>query len=97
MTTTYIDPLDFLINIMYNRTFGMKRILSTELQNKEKYEKYYKKGFRYIRRYREENYKNILRNPTVGCYVEIFYTPQQGTVLINSVKGRKLINKFCYY
>jgi len=81
----------------YSKIFGMKRMLSSELKNKETLKMYYDLGFRYIRRYKQKDFNKILRNPSLGCYVEIFYSPQIDTEYIYSSKGYKIINKLCYF
>jgi hypothetical protein len=75
----------------------MKRMLSVELQNEAYFNHLYKSGFRWIRQYHPTDYNRITRNPTIGCIVEIFVQRDVGCIPINSTKGRKLINKLCYF
>jgi hypothetical protein len=81
----------------YSMQFSKVRILSSELRNPLIYRKYYEKGYRWIRRYNEINFNNILRYPSTGCWVEIFRVHNLNCVELNSKCGRKLINKLCYF
>ena len=53
-------------------------------------------GFVWIRR-RVQPFSAVLRNPTVGCHVELFTQQDVACVHIDSFEGRKLIKKLCYY
>lgn len=89
----YLMPL---LPYKFGWIYGMKKVLSTDLKDKQKFDKYYKEGYRFIRKFNEKDHKYTLRNPTIGCYVEIFKNPYYNVVPINSIKGKKLINKICY-
>ena len=53
-------------------------------------------GFVWIRR-RVRPFSTVLRNPTVGCHVELFTHQDVACVHIDSVEGMRLIKKLCYY
>jgi hypothetical protein len=84
------------MSLEYGRIFGMKVIFSSELQNKEVYDKLVGDGFIWIKQKYNLHFDRIVRNPTVGCWLEISRLPQLRSVEITSSKGRKLINKLCY-
>jgi hypothetical protein len=81
----------------YSDVFSRKRMLNTDLKNQSIYSKLIDQGYNYICRSNCFKFDQVLRFPTVGCYVELFKYPNPGTVLINSSQGKKLINKLCYY
>jgi hypothetical protein len=79
----------------YSQIFKMKRINSIDLRNdKDFLQELLDDGFVYIRRYEDRSFNQILRNPTLGCIVELSYYK---SVRINSVEGRKIINRLCYF
>jgi hypothetical protein len=81
----------------YSRYFTKVRLLTTDLKKPEIYMHYYNMGFRWIRKYHASHLNNVLRYPTVGCWIELFYEPDLDCVHIESRKGYKLINKLCYF
>ncbi len=81
----------------YGRCFTKVRLLSTDLKNPEIFNHYYDKGFRWIRKYHVDDLNRVLRYPTVGCWVEIFYECNLDCIHIDSKKSRKIINKLCYF
>jgi hypothetical protein len=81
----------------YGKYFTKIRIMSTELKNPEIFNYYYNKGFRWIRKYHARNLDSVLRYPTVGCLLEIFYEYNLDCIKIDSNKSKKLINKVCYF
>jgi hypothetical protein len=81
----------------YLNIFCLKTLHSSELKNKQKYNYYKDEGFSWIKQKNYENFKNILRFPTVGCQVEISKLPAPGFVLISSKSGKRIINKLCYF
>jgi hypothetical protein len=76
--------------------FWTKRVTNLELQNSEYLESLKAKGFCWIRRY-YPRFDLIIRNPTLGYPVEIFTIYNVGCVKIDSYKGKKIINKLCYF
>ena len=59
---------------------------------------YYKEcGFTFIRRHSPVEFKDILRNPTIGCIVELFLQENTRCVSIDSIEARKMINKDSYF
>ena len=80
----------------YMRMFGMKTMLSTDLQNKALYDALVADGFKWIKQKHNLHFDRIVRNPTIGRWVEISRSPQPLSVEITSSKGKKLINKLCY-
>jgi hypothetical protein len=70
--------------------------LSTDLQDATYLEAVRRSGFQWIR-VRHQSFYNSLRNPTVGRLVELYKRRQIYCVPIDSPKGRRIIQKLCYY
>jgi hypothetical protein len=82
----------------YGKIFRMKRAYSVELRNdKEFLEELKADGFIYIRRHDDRSFDQVLRNPTMGCIVELSQLPYYRSVKIDSPAGRKIINRLCYF
>jgi hypothetical protein len=78
--------------------YSRKVLISTiELKKIKLLEKYKKHGFVWIRKLNQKSFENIVRNPTIGCIVELFIIWQPHCVPIDSPKATKLINKLCYF
>ena len=84
------------MSLDYGRIFGVKVMLSTELQKRDVYSALIADGFMWIKQKHNVNFDRIVRNPTIGWWVEISRSHQPYSVEITSSKGRKLINKLCY-
>ncbi len=81
----------------YSEVFHKFPVMTGELQDPIKYN-FYTRQRKYIWIRREErDFRSILRNPTVGCWVELSRVPFPGSVLIDSLEGKKLIKKMCYF
>jgi hypothetical protein len=80
----------------YGRIFGVKTMLSTELQNKVTYDKLVSDGYVWIKQKHIFQFHNLVRFPTVGRWVELSRTGVGHFVPIDSRAGKKLINKLCY-
>jgi hypothetical protein len=70
--------------------------LSTDLKDPVYLEGIRRSGYNWIR-VRHQDFYRSLRNPTVGRLVELFKRRQIYCVHINSEKGRRIIQKLCYY
>jgi hypothetical protein len=57
---------------------------------------YTDQGFSYLRKVHTPYFK-ILREPTVGCIVELLYVQEPGAVEIKSPRGRHIIRSNCYF
>lgn len=84
------------MSLDYGRIFGVKVMLSTDLQNKEIYNALVADGFMWIKQKHNEHFHKIVRNPTIGRWVELSRSRQPYSVEITSSKGKILINKLCY-
>jgi hypothetical protein len=71
-------------------------ILSINLQKKTNLQKYINAGYLWVRRV-ENKFNYITRFPTIGCLLEISNVRDIDTSLINSPKGKVMINKLCYF
>jgi hypothetical protein len=58
-------------------------------------DEYKKKGLFYVRR-RILSFRESLRNPTIGCHIELLRFQEPCSYHIDTVKGQKLIYKICY-
>jgi hypothetical protein len=82
----------------YSSIFKMKRVHSIDLRNNRDFlENLKADGFRYIRRHDDKAFDQLLRNPTMGCIVELYQIPLYRSVRIDSPAGRKIINRICYF
>jgi hypothetical protein len=84
------------MSLDYGRLFGVKVMLSTELQKRDVYSALIADGFMWIKQKHNVNFDKIVRNPTIGRWLEISRNWQSFAVPITSSKGQKLINKLCY-
>ena len=98
----YVDPLSHIyaviqpINRPYFPHSAYVRTTTAELRNPLLLERYLQAGFVYIRRL-EFKYEHIMREPTNGCHVELTKERDVGSLPIDSVKGRRLIRRICYF
>ena len=81
----------------YSSIFGVKTLLSTDLQNAATYNKLVADGYVWIKQKHIQHFHNLVRFPTVGRWVEVSRTGAGHYVEIDSNKGKKLINNLCYY
>ena len=57
---------------------------------------YYKqKGLLYLRR-RHVSFRESLRNPTIGCHIELLRHQEPCSYPLDSVYAKKLLKKLCY-
>lgn len=75
----------------------MKLFLTTELSKYDVYNTQLSAGFAWIRRREPKHFADIVRVPTVGCYVEIYKSRYPGTIPLDSSKARAMIKKICYF
>lgn len=82
----------------YSSMFRVKRVYTNDLRNnKEFLDNLIAQGFKYIRRHDERAFYQLLRDPILGCKVEVYQIPYHGTVPIDSPAGKKIINRICYF
>jgi hypothetical protein len=81
----------------YFSAYRVKRAYSMDLYNDKNFlEQLKADGFKYVRRY-DRPFDNLLRNPTIGCIVELYQIPYYRCVDIDSPQGKKLISRVCYF
>ncbi len=80
----------------YAQKFQIKRAYTHDLQNPETLEKLIKQGFAYVRKVHFD-YDTIIRQPTIGCIVDLSFEQHLDAIPIQSEKGRKLISKLSYF
>ena len=90
------NPISAEFAEQYRNSFRITRTTTTELKNPETLAKYKNDGFLYIRKL-NYNYNKIMREPTVGCYVELSFLEEVGSFQIDSPRARKLINRLSYF
>ena len=73
------------------------RIGTYKLRNPDCLRYYLMMGYTHIRRVNFNKFEDILRDPTIGCVVELFRHNDVGCVSIHSIKARKLIRKISYF
>lgn len=81
----------------YTSDSNMMRMLSIDLQDEAYLNMLCNSGFKYIRQYHVKDFKKIIREPTVGCIVEIFKNKDVACAAIKSEKGQHIIKKVCYF
>jgi len=81
----------------YSSDDNMMRMLSIDLRDEAYLNMLYNSGFKYIRQYHVKDFKKIVRDPTIGCIVEIFKIKDSACAAIKSEKGKHIINKSCYF
>jgi hypothetical protein len=75
----------------------MARANTLDLQDPDILEFYKGLGYGWIRKMTDRPFHQIVRNPTIGCVVELYAVRHVDCVPIDSPKGKKLISKLCYF
>lgn len=70
---------------------------SSKLRSKTVLDYYKNKGLQWLRRYDVQRFPSMLRNPTMGCTVELSSKPTLYTVHIDSKEAKKIICRECYF
>jgi hypothetical protein len=83
--------------MVYSTIFNCKRIESIKLQNEDILNDMIENGYVWIKKLDHEDFNKIIRFPTLGCIVELYKMPRAYSYHIDSIKGKKLINKLCYF
>jgi len=81
----------------YSNHFNKTLVDTYDLKNPTVFDLYLKKGFRWIRKYNDRSFEDIVKDQTIGCTVELFFLREPRCVPINSIAAKKLINKLCYF
>jgi len=77
-------------------SYGSITLRSRVLRDKNLLDCFVAKGYKFIRQ-APRVYNSILRNPTIGCYVELSYFKEILSVPIDSNKARNLIYRNSYF
>jgi hypothetical protein len=72
-------------------------ILSYDLQNPQTLEYYRAHGFQWIRRVEEKDYNLIMRQPTIGCVVELTTYKDTRSAHIDTINAKRLIKSLNYF
>ncbi len=70
---------------------------SKELRSKIALDRYKQKGLQWLCRRESQKFPAILRNPTMGCMIELTSKPTLFTVHIDSKEAKKIIWRECYF
>jgi len=81
---------------VYANRFRITRTSTMALRNPYIYNDFVKRGFLYIRKLHYD-YNKIAREPTIGCYVELSVQPDVDSILLQSGKAQRLINRTTYF
>jgi len=76
--------------------FSKRRLRSVQLQDPITLATLKHAGFGWIRRY-NPHLDFVLRDPTLGCIVEVTRAWDLGCVPIDSPAAKKLIRRLCYF
>jgi hypothetical protein len=79
----------------YSALFARKRVSTYALRNPIYLQQLMDAGFCWICR-EEKSFLDSLRNPTVGCIVELYITPRAHAIPLDSREGQRLLKKICY-
>ena len=84
--------------LSYAAMFGMTRMWSYELHDRAVYDLWVnQREYKWIRRVNDRKFSSIVRNPTVGCLVELTTLQHPGSIPIDSDKAKKMIKRVCYF
>lgn len=83
-----------MATIDYAKMFKKTIVHTVDLWDPETLEKYKSEGFAWIRP-RWRSFDVSLRNPVIGCYVELLVHEDVGCAYIDSRAAKKLIRRVC--
>ena len=83
----------------YLELFRTKRFWSQDLLKNPDllYDLMTRQGFQYIRRVERQHFRDIVRNPTVGCLVEVSVSRYPDCIPLSSAKALRMLKKLCYF
>lgn len=81
----------------YANSFRMIRVNSTQLRDPHTIDRLLEEGFLWVRRYNPQHFHQIVRNPTLGCTLELCVLQHPGCVPLLSKKAEKMIRRLCYF
>jgi hypothetical protein len=100
IATVNLNPsrnLSIMSSYSYADIFRCKPFWSQDLLNPTLMRIVREQGFQWIRRLDTRRFEQIVRNPTVGCMVELCYLQQPGCVHLDSPAAKKMLTKLCYF
>jgi hypothetical protein len=80
----------------YGRQFHVRRFRTYDLQKPGVLATVMALGYRYVRR-SVKDYVDIVRNPTMGCIVEMSYVPMPYFMPLTSREGQRLVKCLSYF
>jgi hypothetical protein len=78
---------------MFKRTV----VWSQDLKDPEIRNLYALNGYKWLSRADPKHFNQIVRQPTVGFYVELYAIQHPGTIHIDSPTVQKLLSRNCYF
>lgn len=81
----------------YSDIFKKRQYLSTQLRSQVAIAWLSANGYKWIRRLDDRHFENIVRNPTIGCYVEVCALQHPGCVPLLSAAAKKMVWRECYF
>jgi hypothetical protein len=81
----------------YLNIFRKTIVWSQDLKDPNVRESYALKGYNWVRRADPKHFHKIVRQPTVGFYVELFVEKHPGTIHIDAEKTQRLLDRTCYF
>jgi hypothetical protein len=89
-----IDSVEW---IEYNINSKTVTVKSYDLQNPRTLEYYRAQGFHWIRRSEQPHYNLFMRDPTIGCFVELKTHRDLRCAHLDTPKAKKLIRTQSYF
>jgi len=83
------------MDILYRHNYRNVRMPSAMLQKNDILERLHMENLVWIRPVHHA-WENTLRNPVVGCILDIRRYPDAGFVHVDTLAGRKLIRNVCF-
>ncbi len=83
--------------LSYSDHFRCTRVWSQELKDPWTLAGFKAQGFLWVRRLDHRRFEQIVRQPTVGCLLELCVLQQVGCVPIGSRQAKKWIQRECYF
>jgi hypothetical protein len=92
-----MQPIDSADWVQYSADSRTVVVKSYDLQSPSTLEYYRAQGFHWIRRFDQPHYNFFMRDPTIGCFVELKTHRDIRCAHLDSLKARKLIQTQSYF
>lgn len=81
----------------YLNMFRRTVVWSQDLKDPALRERYALSGFKWMCRADPKHFNQIVRQPTVGFYVELYVSRHPGCISLDSVKAKEILKRNCYF